>query len=87
MKQLISIIWTTTCVSALLLAGSAAWAGGSGDCNGDGDIDQDDLACVQSLSGTSADQDGYNAEADIDGDGLISGADLSALLGIIKAGG
>ena len=50
---------------------------GPGDLDGDGDIDGDDYTIFRSNLGTLTGDAGFNPEADYDGDGSISYADLS----------
>jgi len=76
MLRLLSIL----CVLAFVLAAPAAWADGSGDCDGDGDIDGADVELARSAVGTTAGDDAFNAAADVDGDGVVSLADLTAIL-------
>jgi hypothetical protein len=68
------------CVLGLALAAPAAFASGSGDCNGDGAVDAADVELARGAVGSTAGDDAFIAAADIDGDGVISLVDLSAIL-------
>jgi len=76
MLRLLSIL----CVLGLTLAAPAAFADGSGDCNGDGVIDAADVDLARDAVGATDGDDGFIAAADVDGDGVISLVDLSAIL-------
>lgn len=72
------------CVLTALVAAPAAWAGGSGDCNGDGNVDRADAAIAKDAVGTVSGDSGFIPEADVDGDGVITVADLTAILNAHK---
>lgn len=76
MHRLLSIL----CALAFILAAPAAWAGGSGDCDGDGDVDRADAELARDAVGSTEGDANFNAEADVDGDGVVSLADLTAIL-------
>ncbi len=75
MLRLLSIL----CATGLMLA-APAWAGGSGDCDGDGGVTGADAECARELINLTEGDDGFVADADMDGDGVISVVDLSAIL-------
>ena len=75
MLRLLSIL----CALGMLLA-APAWANGSGDCDGDNDVDAADVELARGAVGTSDGDAGFLAGADVDGDGIISLVDLSAIL-------
>lgn len=68
------------CAMGMLLAAPAAWADGSGDCDGSGVIDAADVECAKAAVGTKSGDDDFVAAADTDGDGVVSLADLSDIL-------
>jgi hypothetical protein len=76
MIRIVSIL----CAMGLLLAAPAAWANGSGDCDGNGVVDAADVDCARAAVGTKSGDDGFVAAADTDGDGVVSLADLSDIL-------
>lgn len=76
MIRMVSIL----CAMGFLLAAPAAWANGSGDCDGNGVIDAADADCAKAALGTTTGDDGFVAAADTDGDGVVSLADLSDIL-------
>ena len=80
MIRIVSLI----CAMGLLLAAPAAWANGSGDCDGNGVVDSADVECARGAQGTKAGDDGFVAAADTDGDGVISLADLNDILAASK---
>lgn len=57
-----------------------ASAGCTGDVNGDGAVDQADLAALLASYGAGIGDPGYNAGADLDGDCSVDQADLAGLL-------
>jgi len=66
-------------VATILLAASAAWAL-AGDYNNDGVIDETDQAILMNAIRTRAGEPGFVADADHDGDGVITMADLGTFL-------
>lgn len=77
MKRCIS----TLCALGMMLSASAAFAL-DGDCNGDGVVDQADVALARSAQNSAVGDDGYIAAADMDGNGTISSSDLIAILNL-----
>jgi len=57
-----------------------AWADGSGDCDGNGQVDAADVEIATDLVDTQAGDAGYVAAADVDGDGVISFVDVNAIV-------
>lgn len=73
-------LYTLLTIAGFALA-APAFAGGSGcDYNGDGACDQADQDIIVAAQGTQEGDPGYVPAADLDGDGVISPADLSAFL-------
>lgn len=70
--------FTMICASILFLA-APAWADLAGDCDGDGQVTAADAEIAAGLVNTAADADGYVAAADVDGDGIISYADVAEI--------
>lgn len=68
------------CALGVLLAAPAAWANGSGDCDGDGEVTRADAEIARGLLNVTSNSDAFNAEADVDGDGVISMTDLASIL-------
>jgi len=56
-----------------------------GDCNNDGVVDDTDKQLILGAVGTAAGDPGFNAAADLDGDGVISGQDVSMFAKIYGA--
>lgn len=80
MLRFVSIL----CAMGLMLVAPAALANGSGDCNGDGVVNGDDIEIVRGALNTTDGDDGFVAEADTDGDGTISLVDLNNVLNASK---
>ena len=80
MLRIVSFI----CVLGVLLAAPAAWANGSGDCDGNGVVDADDVEIARGAVGTAAGDAGFVAAADTDGDGVISLVDLNNIMQAAK---
>lgn len=75
MKRSFSMICALGCMLA-----APAWAGVAGDCDGNGQVDAADVEIATDLVNMTADDAGYVAAADVDGDGVISFVDVNEIV-------
>lgn len=83
--------WVRSAVPGIALTGRALWLGKvrltNGDADGNGVIDNEDLDIWMRAQGTSLGQEGWNAQADLDGNDVVTINDLSVLYeGIAREG-